>query len=237
MIGGRGKVYLTALLVVCSLLTSAGAQERDDKLSYACEMNGALRYVEVDADHEYACRVKYTKASGTTFPWNARRDADYCAPKAIGLVEKLASLGWQCDLVEDVKSILQAQIDRYDRYIKILNNVGKTCYFYPTEAQFGNLCGDKRDEAVIVYTCDDDIDQWNQHLAVFFEIESEPLIREVGGSGYRQVSSYHLDNDRLLIETEKVDYVEGSNAGKYPVEKTSIECRYSDAAKWELFEK
>jgi hypothetical protein len=206
-------------------------------MSYACEKNGATRFVEIVSDTEFACRVRYTKSSATTFPWSARNEASYCLPRAIGLVEKLGGLGWECESTEDVKTILLDQIERYGRYIKILNNVGKTCYFYPSEAQFGNLCGDERKEAVIVYTCDADPDNWNQHLAVFLEVESEPLIREVGGSGYRQVSSYHIDNHRLMIETEKVDFVEGSDTGKYPVEKTSIQCLYSDTSKWELIEK
>lgn len=129
------------------------------------------------------------------------------------------------------------QIERYGRYIKILNNVGKTCHFYPREAQFGNLCGGEREEAVIVYICDADTDSWNQHLAVFLEVEAEPLIREVGGSGYRQVSSYHIDNDRLMMEMEKIDPAGSSNVTQFPVEKTAVQCLYSEASKWELIVK
>jgi hypothetical protein len=239
MIGGPAKVYLVGMLVYCSVFTITDTSARDDDLSFACEKNGATRFVEVVSDPEYACRVKYTKSSATTFPWNARNEANYCHPKAIGLIEKLGGLGWECESTENVKTVLLDQIERYGRYIKILNNVGKTCYFYPSEAQFGNLCGDERKEAVIVYTCDvdADTDDWNQHLAVFLELESEPLIREVGGSGYRQVSSYHIDDERLMIETEKVEFVEGSNTAKYPVEKSSIQCQYSDSSEWELIEK
>jgi len=133
--------------------------------------------------------------------------------------------------------MLLAQIERYGRYIKILNNVGKTCYFYPGEAQFGNLCGDEREEAVIIYTCDDDIDNWNQHLAVFLEVETEPLITEVGGSDYRLVSSYHIDNDRVMMETEQIDPATNSSAAQNPVQQTAIQCRYSTASRWELIEK
>ena len=236
MIGGSNKAYLSSMLVFCSVCASLPSLGSEDSLSYACENKGATRYVEVVSDSEFACRVKYTKSSVTTFPWEARNDADYCDSKAIDLVEKLISLGWECDSGEDVRSILVAQIERYDRYIKILNNVGKTCYFYPGEAQFGNLCGDERDEAVIIYTCDADVDTWNQHLAVFLEVETEPLITEVGGSDYRLVSSYQIDNDRVMMETEKIDPEANPSAARSPVEQTSIQCQYSSASQWELIE-
>jgi hypothetical protein len=226
MIDESNKVYLSSLLVFCSVFTSLQSSGRDNSLSYACEKDGVTRSVGV-----------YTKASVTTFPWEARNDADYCRSRAVRLVEKLDSLGWECDSAEDVRLILLAQIERYDRYIKILNNVGKTCYFYPGEAQFGNLCGDEREEAVIIYTCDDDIDNWNQHLAVFLEVETEPLITEVGGSDYRLVSSYHIDNDRVMMETEQIDPAADSVATQNPVQQTAIQCRYSTASKWELIEK
>lgn len=237
MIGESNQVYLSSILIFCSVLVSPHSLGRDDDLSYACEKDGATRFVEIVTAPGFACRVKYTKSAVTTFPWDARNDANYCQFKAIELVEKLGSLGWECDSAEDIKSILLAQIERYDRYIEILNNVGKTCYFYPVEAQFGNLCGDERAEAVIIYTCDADIDNWNQHLAVFLETEIEPLIKEVGGSGYRLVSSYYIDNDRVMLETEKIDPAGDANATQYPVEQTSIQCRYSAAFKWELIEK
>ena len=147
MIGESNKVYLSSILVFCGVFSSPHALGGDLGLSYACEKDGATRYVELVRTPGFACRVKYTKSSVTTFPWDARNDANYCRSKAIDLVEKLDSLGWECDSTEDIKSILLAQIERYDRYIKMLNNVGKTCYFYPGEAQFGNLCGDERDEA------------------------------------------------------------------------------------------
>ena len=236
MIDGSNRFYLSSILVVCCVLVSSHSLGGDHNLSFVCERNGDTRSVEIVQDPGFACRVKYTKSSVTTFPWEARNDADYCDSKAIDLVEKLGSLGWECDSGEDVRSILAAQIERYERYIKILNNVGKTCYFYPSEAQFGNLCGDERDEAVIIYTCDADVDTWNQHLAVFLEVESEPLITEVGGSDYRLVSSYQIDNDRVMMETEKIDPEADSNATRSPVEQTSIKCQYSAASQWELIE-
>ena len=236
MIGESNRVYLSSLLVFCSVFASLDSLGRDNELSYTCEKAGATRSVEIVRDSGFACRVKYTRSSIATFPWEARNDANYCRSKASGLIEKLDSLGWECDSAEEIRSILVDQIERYGQYIKILNNVGKTCYFYPGEAQFGNLCGDEREEAAIIYTCDADIDNWNQHLAIFLEVEAEPLITEVGGSDYRLVSSYHIDNDRVIMETEQIDSADNSNATQNSVQQTSIQCRYSDAAKWELIE-
>jgi len=209
----------------------------DDGFRYACDKGAATRYVEVVSEPGFACRVKYTKSSSTTFPWNARNDAGYCRPKAKALVVKLGSLGWECDSSEDVKSILLAQIERYNRYIKILKNIGRNCSFYPGEAQFGNLCGDARDEAVIIYSCEGSDDDWDQHLAVFLELESDPLISVVGGSGHRQVSSYYIEDKKVMLETENLDPVEGSNAGQDEVSKTSVQCQYTADSKWELIEK
>jgi hypothetical protein len=236
MIDRSNKLYLSSILIIGSVFTSPHSLGRDSEWSYVCEKNGATRSVEIVQTSGFACRVKYTKSSVTTFPWDARNDANYCDSRAIDLVEKLGSLGWECDSGEQVKSILLDQIERYERHIKILNNVGKTCYFYPGEAQFGNLCGDERDEAVIIYTCDADVDNWNQNMAVFLEVETEPLIMEVGGSEYRLVSSYHMENDHVIMETEKIDPEANSNAIRSPVEKTSIQCQYSTASQWELIE-
>ena len=236
MIRGLNVAYLSGVLALCFTLASSVSYGRNNFPSYACDKSDATRYVEVVKEQGFACRVKYKKPSGTYYPWNARNEINYCAPKAISLVKKLGTLGWECYSAEDVNSILTAQMERYSRYIKILNNVGKTCNFYPSEAQFGNLCGDERNEAVIVYTCESDADRWNQYLAVFLEIESEPLVQEIGNSEYRQVSSYYIDDLRLLIEAKKIDLDEEVSAAQYPLEKTSIQCSYSAASRWKLIE-
>lgn len=293
------KACLPGMLLLCGAFTSPDSFGRDADLNYACKKDGLARYVEVVTEPGFACRVKYTKPSVTTFPWNARNDADYCEPWAVGLVEKLGVAGWQCDAIEeespdpstgdalpmqstgdvvpiqsiedvepiipgddaepvpstaaaelvpsaedaalklsaeDLRSILQAQIERYGRYIESYQVVGKTCYFYPSEAQFGNLCGDEREEAAIVYTCEVDAGGWDQNLAVFLEIEREPLVTEVGRSGFRQVSSYHIEKDQLMMETEEIDVLDSSTDTQYPVKKSAIQCRYSGATDWELFE-
>jgi len=236
MIRGLNIAYLSGALALFCTDASSLSYGLNNFPSYACDKGDTTRYVEVVKEQGFACRVKYKKPSGTYYPWNARNETDYCGPKAISLVKKLDTLGWECYSDEDVNSILMAQMERYARYIKILSNVGKTCNFYPSEAQFGNLCGDERNEAVIVYTCEADADRWNQYLAVFLEIETEPLVQEVGNSEYRQVSSYYIDDLRVLIETEKIDPDEEVGATQYPSEKTSIQCSYSAASKWKLIE-
>ena len=344
MFGDPKQVCLPGILILCSVFVSPDSPGRDIDLGYACEKEGATRYIEVVKEPGFACRVKYTKPASTTFPWNARNDASYCGPRAIGLAEKLAVAGWQCESIaeessipsledesslpsveklssispdedenskpsveelssmppdgeessipsveelstipsagdesslpsvdelssipsledensipsveelsslpsagdessipsdEDVRSILLAQIERYGRYIESYHVVGKTCYFYPSEAEFGNFCGDEREEAVIVYTCEVDAGGWDQHLAVFHEIEPEPLVTEVGRSGFRQVSTYHIDDKLLMMETEKFAVVEDSPTARFDVEEATILCRYSDASDWELIE-
>lgn len=230
------KSCLSSLLILGIAVTSPLLSAPENDLSFACEKDGVTRQVEVVRDPGFACRVKYTRPSGTSFPWNARNEQNYCDPKAIELIQNLVSYGWECDSAEDVRSILLAQIERYGRYIKILNNVGKTCNFYPTEAQFGNLCGDRREEAAIVYTCEVGAAGWDQHLAVFLEIETEPLIVEVGSSESRQVSSYFVDSGHIVMETERLKPATASSAARNPVVNVSIQCRFSAASGWELTE-
>ena len=308
MFGDPKQVCLPGILILCIVFASPDSPGSDINIAYVCEREGATRYIEVVTEPGYACRVKYTKPPDTTFPWNARNDASYCGPRAIGLAEKLDVAGWQCRSIgeeapipsldeesplpsadetgsitsleeesplpstdetgsitspeeesplpsfeelgsipstpddslkpsdEDVRTILLAQIERYGRYIESYHVVGKTCYFYPSEAEFGNLCGDEREEAVIVYTCEVDAGGWDQHLAVFHEIEPEPLVTEVGRSGFRQVSTYHISDKLLLMETEKFALVADSPSARFDVEEATILCRYSDASDWELIE-
>ena len=237
MIGASKNVYLSSLVMLWSVFTSTQALGSDSVLNYVCEKDGATRSVTVVSDPEFACRVRYTKSSVATFPWEARNDSVYCHSKAIGLVEKLVSLDWECDSAEDVRSILVDQIDRYGRHLKVLNSVENTCSFYSDEAQFGNLCGDEREEAAIIYTCDSDIDNWNQHLAIFLEVESEPVISEVGGSDYRLVSSYYIEHNSVMMETEKIDPAGNSGTTQNPVQQTSIQCLYSASSGWQLIER
>ena len=90
---------------------------------------------------------------------------------------------------------------------------------------------------MIVYTCEADADRWNQYLAVFLEIEDEPLVQEIGNSEDRQVTSYYIDDLRVLIETEEIDPDEDVSAAQHPLERTSIECSDSATSKWQLIEK
>jgi len=228
------RLQLSCLLVVCVVATSPRSPAQVS--GYICENNGATRTIEVETAPGYACRVRYTKPSSTSFPWSARNDASSCGHRAIGLVDKVRSLGWACDSTEVAKSILLAQIENYHRHIRILTHVGKTCDFYPGEAQFGDLCGDPRQEAVVVYTCEKGGDDWDQHLAVFLEIENDPLIREIGDSRSRQVTSYHIDKQRLLLEIQPFDTDGETPTAQSPPVQASIQCRYTAESKWKLDE-
>jgi len=225
-------IFLPWIIGCFGLAVSLGAHATD--FSYVCENNGLTRSVEVVAEQDYACRVRYTKKSGTTYPWNARNQADYCQPRAQDLVDRLVSWGWQCDSNEDVESILNAQLERYQRHLTILGNVGKTCHLYPSEIQFGNLCGDERHEGAIVYTCEDGSDSWKQHLAVFLELENEPLIEEVGDSQSRQVTSWHIDTRGLVLEIQPLAGSESSASDQASTEFVFYQCRLNESSKWIL---
>ena len=222
-------IFVAGLLGVCS--NAAGA----DDSKFVCEQNGIERTVEVTRDGGYACRVKYVKPAGTSYPWTARNEAD-CLPRARGLVDKVRGLGWECDSAADVKSVLNARLEQYQRHLKILANIGKVCHFYPTEARFGDLCGDRRDEAVIVYTCEAAAGAWDQHLAVFLEIEDQPLITEIGDSRSRQVVTYFIDRQRVLLESEYLVPDAGAVAPDGSALQTSLRCSYSSETGWELVE-
>ncbi len=229
-ISAKLKFRLLCLLALCCIAN--GSPAFGQGMAFVCENNGLTRSVEIVSEPGFACRVKYTKSSGSSYPWSARNEGGYCGSKALFLVDKLKSWGWSCDSTEEVRSILVAHIERYHRHIKILNNVGKRCNFYPGEVQFGNLCGDARPEGVVVYTCETGADEWEQHLTVFLELESEPLIMEVGDSLSRQVTAYHIDNHRLVMETQALDSATTSTAPR----DASVGCRSGAKSNWELYE-
>lgn len=221
------------MLLAClpALAAPVAASEASRSPGFVCENSGLTRTIEVVAEPGYACRVKYTKAGGTSYPWNARNEAAYCGSRALFLVDRLRSWGWQCDSAEQVESVLRAHIEGYQRHIAILKHVGKACAFYPGEVQFGNLCGDARSEGAIVYTCEAEADGWDQHLAVFLELDSEPLILEVGSSHTRQVTSYFISDRRLLMEIQPLDKAADSAPGR-----VAVSCAEVDGSHWELRE-
>ena len=235
MTGDTRRLILQAAAFALYLVPVTGLHAEAEAADYVCTKDGATRQIAVVRESGYACRVKYTKPSGSTYPWNARNEADYCRPKASGLAEKLGTFGWTCDAAAEVQSILLAQIERYGRYIETLNNAGRTCNFYPGEARYGNLCGDALAEAAVVYTCDETEGSWEQHLAVFIDVEDEPLTREVGSSVSRQVAGYYIDDNRLTLETEPIESGDDAPAAAATA-ATIFRCRYDDANRWELFE-
>ena len=220
MTGDARRLFLLAGSFALVLVHLPVADSRAAEAEYRCTQAGATRQVAVVHEPGYACRVKYTRPSGITYPWSARNDSTYCALKAAALAERLGGFGWACEAVNEelppggadagddpqtaaeVQEALLAQLERYERYIGILGNIGKACHFYPGNAQYGNLCGDGYAEAAIVYTCETDGEHWEQHLAVFIDTEEKPLLREVGSLDSLQVVGYYID-DKLLTRSRR----------------------------------
>ena len=129
------------LVLFVSLLFDAQAGFVD----FQCTQGGASRQIAVVQEAGYACRVRYTKPSGTSFPWSARHDADYCARKAATLVERLGSFGWACEAASEalaldsappaadpqtaaeVQDVLLAQLERYEDLPRDMAGLAKYC--------------------------------------------------------------------------------------------------------------
>jgi hypothetical protein len=236
MTGDTRRLFLLAVSCALILAPFPRTYAQADAGDYLCTKDGATRQISVVLGSGYACRVKYSKSSGTSYPWNARNEADYCAPKASALAGKLAGFGWNCEAAADLRPLLLAQLERYALHIESLNDADRTCYFYPDEARYGDLCGDVHAEAAVVYSCDDSGGNWQQRLAVFIDGEEEPLVHEIGGSGSRQVTGYYIDDNRLTIEAETNQAGgDGAPSGESAAAAT-VRCRYDDTGRWELYE-
>lgn len=92
---------LPAALLVTLGATAAPAAE---KSQFTCKSGDLVRRVIIevgDLDTGLPCEVVYWKdkeAPGVRrVLWNARSDASFCDSQAAGLVDKLASAGWNCD--------------------------------------------------------------------------------------------------------------------------------------------
>ena len=93
---------LSASLLVAFGAASAHAAEKSE---YTCTSGDLVRRVIVevgDLSTSLPCEVVYWKdkeAPGVRrVLWNAASDAAFCDGKAAGLVDKLASAGWSCDM-------------------------------------------------------------------------------------------------------------------------------------------
>ena len=65
-----------------------------------CRHGDKMRIISVEYEkrgQDVPCRVKYQKAEGTTYPWNAQNTEGYCEEKAKMLVERHEDeWGWKC---------------------------------------------------------------------------------------------------------------------------------------------
>lgn len=98
----RHLVHLPAILAAGF---AAGAAQAAEKSHYNCRSGEIVRRVVIevgDLATSLPCEVVYwkdTEAPGVRrVLWNAKTDAGFCDDKAAGLVDKLATSGWQCDL-------------------------------------------------------------------------------------------------------------------------------------------
>ncbi len=68
-------------------------------MSTLCIHGKKSRRIVVDApsaEPGYACRVIYQNERGTSVPWYARNEENYCREKAVALTVKQIALGWSC---------------------------------------------------------------------------------------------------------------------------------------------
>lgn len=107
----RRLLSLPAILAVGFATTTANAAE---KSQYQCRSGDVVRRVIIevgDLATSLPCEVVYfkdTEAPGVRrVLWNARSDAAFCDAKAAGLVDKLATSGWQCDASGQAASAAQ----------------------------------------------------------------------------------------------------------------------------------
>ena len=107
----RRLLSLPAILAVGFVTSIANAAE---KSQYQCRSGDVVRRVIIevgDLATSLPCEVVYfkdTEAPGVRrVLWNARSDAAFCDAKAAGLVDKLATSGWQCDASGQAASAAQ----------------------------------------------------------------------------------------------------------------------------------
>ncbi|HNP84109.1 MAG TPA: hypothetical protein PKN47_21795 [Nitrospira sp.] len=83
----------------------ASTLARSDGFAYVafrCNTGKLTRIIQIDMlinKDVKVCRVLYKTEKGTSTPWYAQQDADYCLPKGVSLVDKQIQLGWSCDRI------------------------------------------------------------------------------------------------------------------------------------------
>ncbi|GAB4524368.1 MAG: hypothetical protein Tsb0010_08300 [Parvularculaceae bacterium] len=97
------KLDFVAAAAVSALLAAPAAFAQT--VQYACVSGSTTRAVELSVPGRdgRACEVVYRKPQEGVMEqvlWSANFDAEYCAPKAEGLVERLRGLGWDCAQIE-----------------------------------------------------------------------------------------------------------------------------------------
>lgn len=92
-------------LALAGVLSPAGGAWAES-LHFSCSIGSRIRQIEVRSDDPtrgVPCEVLYRKESespGVEVLWTARVDRQFCADKALGLVERLEGYGWACGPVD-----------------------------------------------------------------------------------------------------------------------------------------
>ncbi len=92
------------LLLLTGSILATPVASADSSDTHVCENNGVVRLISVEYQvpkRPLPCRVVYEKTNEghTEYPWTARNEKGFCEKKARFLVDKLARLGWRCEVI------------------------------------------------------------------------------------------------------------------------------------------
>ena len=117
---------LRCIVAVCSGLLASATAFAQDGDRFQCTMGGLLRRVEIfyEPGRLVPCEVHYIKETEAPDAerqvlWSAQNETGYCEARTREFVQRLESLGWQCDassapaqssstLTEDDTAVLEA---------------------------------------------------------------------------------------------------------------------------------
>jgi hypothetical protein len=239
------KSFIICLVCVTSVIHFSQIQASESQVisNYICKKGESIRKVENVTEPNYACRVRYTKSSGISYPWSARNDATYCSSKINLLAKKLETFGWSCDLLDttpgisslDYRDQLKTQIRIYDSKLSETNQTDDRCGSIG-EVQFGNVCGNDKDEAVRLYSCNFGAGGWSQKLLIFRQNVNDPIEFTIGARGVREMNWFRINENSIVTNTQKNDYLLDSDK-KYPEIINTFNCMYSqEHSIWEVVE-
>ena len=103
----KGRIVIGMLIALLATVGGTGVSLAEGPAkAWSCLQNGLVREVTIYYPNEPArlpCEVYYSKRHENRLPrplWTATNEEGYCERKAESFVEKLESLGWQCQADE-----------------------------------------------------------------------------------------------------------------------------------------